>query len=64
MVLSDAYKTWFNSGYSTWDVSSCSINSSKLNSVTTFILPFPDTDNMNPHLLEDPIDVDIDQYNY
>lgn len=63
--LSDAYKTWFNSGYSTWDVSSCSINSSKLNSVTTFILPFPDTDKaMNPHLLEDPIDVDIDQYNY
>ncbi len=67
--LSDVYKTWFNSGYSTWSVSSSSVGltSSKLANVTESMLtlPFPDTDlAMNPHLSEDPIDVDINQYNY
>lgn len=31
----------------------------------SFILPFPDTDlGLNPHLSEDPVEVDINQYNY
>ena len=30
-----------------------------------FTLPFPDTDlAMNPHLSEEPVDVDINQFNY
>ncbi len=65
--LSDAYKTWFSSNYSTWDVSSVGLTSSKLTKLTEdmMTLPFPDTDlAMNPHLSEDPIDVDINQYNY
>lgn len=65
--LSDAYKTWFNSGYSTWDMSKAGLDESKLNNVTKemFTLPFPNTDlAMNRHLSEDPVDVDIDQYNY
>mgnify|MGYP004644243069 FL=1 len=65
--LSEAYKTWFTSGYSTWDLSAAGLTSSKLNNVTKgmFTLPFPDTDlAMNPHLSEDPVDVDINQFNY
>ena len=65
--LSDAYKTWFESGYTTWDMSSAGLTSSKLTNVTKamFTLPFPDTDLlMNPHLSEDPVDVDINQFNY
>lgn len=65
--LSDAYKTWFESGYTTWDMSSAGLSSSKLTNVTKamFTLPFPDTDLlMNPHLSEDPVDVDINQFNY
>ncbi len=65
--LSDAYKTWFNSNYSTWDLSKAGLTSSKLTNVTKdmMTLPFPDTDlAMNPHLSEDPIDIDINQYNY
>lgn len=65
--LSDAYKTWFESGYTTWDMSSAGLTSSKLTNVTKamFTLPFPDTDLlMNPHLSEDPVDVDVNQFNY
>lgn len=65
--LSDAYKTWFTSGYETWDLSQAGLNSSKLTNVTKsmFTLPFPDTDlAMNPHLSEEPVDVDINQFNY
>lgn len=65
--LSDAYKTWFTSGYSTWNMSEVGLTSSKLSNVTKgmFTLPFPDTDlAMNPHLSEDPVDVDINQFNY
>ncbi len=67
--LSDVYKTWFSSNYSTWNMSTdkVGLNSSKLTNLTKdmMTLPFPDTDlAMNPHLSEDPIDVDINQYNY
>lgn len=65
--LSDAYKTWFTSDYSTWDMSKAGLTKSSLTNVTKgmFTLPFPDTDlAMNPHLSEDPVDVDINQYNY
>lgn len=65
--LSDAYKAWFTSGYSTWDMSKADLTKSSLTNVTKdmFILPFPETDlAMNPHLSEDPVDVDINQYNY
>lgn len=65
--LSEAYKTWFESGYTTWDMSSAGLSSSKLTNVTKamFTLPFPDTDLlMNPHLSEDPVDVDVNQFNY
>ena len=65
--LSDAYKTWFTSGYETWDLSQAGLNSIKLTNVTKsmFTLPFPDTDlAMNPHLSEEPVDVDINQFNY
>lgn len=65
--LSDAYKTWFASDYSTWDMSKAGLTKSSLTNVTKdmFTLPFPDTDlAMNPHLSEDPVDVDINQYNY
>lgn len=65
--LSDAYKTWFASDYSTWDMSKAGLNKSSLTNVTKamFTLPFPNTDlAMNPHLSEDPVDVDINQYNY
>ena len=63
----EAYKTWFESGYTTWDMSSAGLSSSKLTNVTKamFTLPFPDTDLlMNPHLSEDPVDVDVNQFNY
>lgn len=65
--LSDAYKAWFSSSYSTWDMSKAGLTKSSLTNVTKdmFTLPFPDTDlAMNPHLSEDPVDVDINQYNY
>lgn len=65
--LSDAYKTWFTSGYETWDLSQAGLTSAKLTNVTKsmFTLPFPDTDlAMNPHLSEEPVDVDINQFNY
>lgn len=65
--LSDAYKTWFASDYSTWDMSKAGLTKSSLTNVTKdmFILPFPNTDlAMNPHLSEDPVEVDINQYNY
>lgn len=62
---SDAYKTWFNSDYSTWDMSEVTFNSSKLAARPTYTMPFPDTDlAMNPGLSDEPIEVDINQYNY
>lgn len=63
----EAYKTWFTSGYKTWDLSQARLHSIKLTNVTKsmFTLPFPDTDlAMNPHLSEEPVDVDINQFNY
>lgn len=65
--LNDAYKAWFTSGYSTWNTSEAGLTKSNLTNVTKqmFTLPFPDTDlAMIPHLSEDPVDVDINQYNY
>lgn len=64
--LSDAYKTWFTSGYTSWDMSKVVLTSSNITPpASAFTLPFPDTDlAMNPHLSEDPIDVNIDDYNY
>ncbi|MGM9999836.1 MAG: RagB/SusD family nutrient uptake outer membrane protein [Marinilabiliaceae bacterium] len=63
--LSDAYKTYFSSGYSTWDVSACGYTAGNAITSVNFTLPFPDTDLlMNPHLTEDPIDVDVNQYTY
>ncbi len=68
--LSDAYKSWFDSGYTTWAAdNSSSVGYTDGTTIhlteSSFTLPFPDTDLlMNPHLSEDPVDVDIDQYNY
>ena len=65
--LDEAYKTFFTSGYSTWDVSKCGYSEGATLNLTkdNFTLPFPDTDlTMNPGLTDEPIDVDVNQYTY
>jgi len=72
--LSDLYKSYFANGQynsSVFDnVSTSDVyydTNPTIPNITdaSFTLPFPDTDlGLNPHLSEDPIEVDIDQYTY
>lgn len=63
----DAFKAWFNSGYTVWDGTEVKFTAEQTPNISksTFSLPFPDTDLlMNPLLTQDPIEVDVEQYNY
>lgn len=72
--LSDLYKSYFADGqYNTsvfGTISSDNVYYDKTPTIpnvtdASFTLPFPDTDlGLNPHLGEEPIEVDIDQYTY
>ncbi|MBR6249632.1 MAG: RagB/SusD family nutrient uptake outer membrane protein [Bacteroidales bacterium] len=65
--LADAYKTYFESGYSSWNTSSCTYDkgAEATFSKSIFSIPFPDTDKLtNPHLSEEPVNQDVSQYTY
>lgn len=68
--LSDLYETYYNEGGydGSWDTSNAAyatIAKTFTLSESSFTLPFPDTDLlMNPHMSEDPVEVDITQYSY
>ncbi|MBE6340615.1 MAG: RagB/SusD family nutrient uptake outer membrane protein [Marinilabiliaceae bacterium] len=65
--LDKAYKTYFESGYSSWNVSSAAYTEAPAISYdkSIFTLPFPDTDKLsNPHLNEEPQNQDVSQYTY
>lgn len=67
--LDDAYKKYYESGYQTWDTSAAQYDTDTEapNVVaSSFTLPFPTEDVVfNPHLMEDPIHVDVRaEYSY
>lgn len=68
--LSDAYEAYYNLGGYDGDWNMDEVGYSEIAKTytidaSTFTLPFPDTDLlMNPHMSEDPVEVDITQYTY
>lgn len=67
--LNDVYKKYYNEGkYGAWDASSVTYEDKYDNPNVTdrsFTIPLPSADvDFNPHLAEEPVDVDITEYKF